>query len=173
MAQVEDILGILTRWQNIYLAKGGNSNASTDSITAYIASGANLIGKVGIDQTTAGVTDAVSVKIPTSATDTWSNSDSVAYTNSQIAKASSGILRSISGYNSGQAQWIQVHNTATLPSDTAVPVIIFLADANSNFSYDAPREGKWFSTGITICNSTTDVTKTIGLSNCWFNILYR
>lgn len=59
MAQVEDILGILQRWENIYLAKGGNSSNITDSITSYIASGSNLIGKVGIDQTTKNTTNRV------------------------------------------------------------------------------------------------------------------
>lgn len=93
---------------------------------------------------------------------------------SLVVKASEGTLLTVNGYNSkGSAQFIQVHNAAALPSDTAVPIIVFTAAASSNFSYTLDNAGQTFSTGIVVCNSSTAATKTIGSADCWFNVRYR
>jgi hypothetical protein len=101
------------------------------------------------------------------------NATSSAYENSRVAKASGGVLYSITGFNSNSsAQFIQVHNTASVPADTAVPVLILFVAGNSNFSISYDKLARFFSTGITICNSSTGPTKTIGVADCWFDILY-
>lgn len=96
-----------------------------------------------------------------------------AYANSLIVKASAGKLYGFAGYNSGPAQFIQVHNSATVPADAAVPDILISVAAASNFSFGAGSAVYPFATGITICNSTTGPTKTIGAADCWINALYR
>ena len=102
------------------------------------------------------------------------NSDSTVLENGKIVKPGAGILYGITGYNnSGAALFIQIHNTTTQPAEGAVPIITMRAAATNNFSWDAGRFGKYFSTGITIVTSTTVDTKTLNSSaDCWFNTLY-
>src|SRR6185503_16742647 len=90
------------------------------------------------------------------------NKDSVAYEASNIIKAAAGRAYVIEGYNSGPAQWIQIHNVTTLVANGAVPVLIKKVPTDSNFEFDLGVYGRYFSTGIMVCNSTTGPTKTIG-----------
>jgi hypothetical protein len=99
--------------------------------------------------------------------------DSAAYEASSIAKASAGSVFSITGYNSkASAQFIQLHDSATLPADTAVPKVILSVPAESNFYYDFGEIGRFCQNGIVVCNSSTGPTKTIGSADCFFNIQY-
>jgi len=100
--------------------------------------------------------------------------DSIAYEASAIVKATPGSIYSITGYNSRtSAQFIQLHDSATLPADTAVPAVIFKVPASSNFFYDFNEIGRFCTKGIVVCNSSTGPTKTIGSADCWYNIQYE
>jgi len=97
------------------------------------------------------------------------NVSSTAYETSHVLKNTAGGIFHLEGYNSkGSGQFIQLHNSATLPADTGVPVVTFYVPANSNFSLDYPK-GRWFTTGIVVTNSSTGATKTIGSADCWFD----
>ena len=100
--------------------------------------------------------------------------DSVAYEASAIVKATPGAIFSVTGYNSKTtAQFIQLHDSATLPANTAIPKIIFIVPASSNFFYDFGEIGRQCSAGIVVCNSSTGPTKTIGSADCFFNVQYN
>ena len=91
---------------------------------------------------------------------------------SKIAAAYPARLFLLVGYNAkASAQYIQLHNSATLPADTAVPEYSFKVDAASNFSLDLSLYGDYFDTGIVVCNSSTQATKTIGSADCTFTLL--
>jgi hypothetical protein len=68
--------------------------------------------------------------------------------------------------NTGAAQFLQVHETTTLPADEAVPVLPSIpvaANGVTMFSF-----GDWGVDldALTVCNSSTAATKTIGAANC-------
>lgn len=93
---------------------------------------------------------------------------------SRVLKGSRGVLVSLIGYNAKtSAQFIQVHNSATLPADGAVPLYSFAVQGSGNFSMDVPITAIPFSTGITVCNSSTVATKTIGAADCWFTAIVQ
>ncbi len=79
------------------------------------------------------------------------------------------VLIGIAGYNSkASAQFIQLHDSATAPADTAVPKFNITVAASSNFSIDFGIYGMDFQNGIYACNSSTAPTKTIGSADCQF-----
>lgn len=93
------------------------------------------------------------------------------YAASLIAKASAGSVLSLIGYNShSENQFIQIHDSATLPSEGTVPAATIIAEKGNNFGLDVPICGMDFQNGIVVCNSTTGPTKTIGGSNCFFTV---
>ena len=141
---------------------------------AAISMGTGVRG-AGVQRVTVATDDIVQVKVVPDATSTYSstNATTSAYAASLIVKASAGVLRSITGYNSkASGQFIQIHDSATLPADTAVPKVIFYVPATSNFSFDMNQYGRSFAAGIVICNSSTGPTKTIGAADCWFDVQY-
>jgi len=99
--------------------------------------------------------------------------DSTALEASAIIKSTAGTLYSVTGYNDNAvAQFIQLHDASSLPADGGVPKIVLVVGAKENFYYDLGEIGRWFSTGVIVCNSTTAATKTIGAANCWFDAQY-
>lgn len=101
------------------------------------------------------------------------NSDTTAYAASGVAKASGGICYGLSGYNSGGAQFLQLHDAAAVPANATVPAVVIAIPAASNFSIDFGVYGRKFVRGIVWCNSSTGPTKTIGSADCWVNLAYK
>lgn len=113
---------------------------------------------------------AASPAPPSGSTNALTNVTSTAYETSHVLKNAAGRLYSLTGYNSKNgSQFIQLFNSATVPSDTSVPVVTFLVQASSPFSLAYPEYGRYFSTGIAISNSSSGPTKTIGSADCWFD----
>jgi len=100
-------------------------------------------------------------------------SASTALVASQVVKASAGTLYRISGYNNNAAvRFLQIANLAALGADGTVPAVVLAIPAQSSFEYVWPVYGRRFSTGITICFSTTVATKTIAGADMWLNASY-
>jgi hypothetical protein len=91
---------------------------------------------------------------------------------SLVVKAAPGRLRSIVGYSTA-AQFIQVHNAATLPADAVVPLMTIPIAANAAFTIDFGVTGLPCSTGIVVCNSSTGPTKTIGSADTFITAVYQ
>lgn len=79
-------------------------------------------------------------------------------------KASAGNVKSLYCHNSsGSNAYIQLHNTATTPSGSAVPAFVFLVPAGGAVFVDGAffgENGYNFSTGIAFAFSTTEGTYT-------------
>ena len=99
------------------------------------------------------------------------NRTTTAYAASLVASANPALLCGLTGYNAKTStQFIQIHDAATLPADTAVPKVVFEVGASSKFALDYNLNPREFATGIIICNSSTGATKTIGSADCWFDV---
>jgi len=102
-----------------------------------------------------------------------SSATTTAYAASIVVKSTPGTLYGLSGYNSkGSAQFIQIHDAASLPADTAVPKVVIADAASSSFSIDFGAIGRYFGVGIVVCNSSTGPTKTIGSADIWVDAQY-
>lgn len=100
--------------------------------------------------------------------------NSTAYAASLIVSANTSILLFISGYNSlASAQFIQLHDSATVPANGAAPIAVITVPASSNFTIAIPTSGMLFKKGIVVANSTTGPTLTIGALNCYFTAVYK
>jgi hypothetical protein len=98
---------------------------------------------------------------------TLSNSTTTALDNDgPVVKASAGTLYGFQGY-SDAAGFVQVHNKASAPASTNVPVIVIPIAAGAPFSLDFGVRGRAFSTGIAFGFSSTGPTYTDGGSHLW------
>lgn len=145
-----------------------------------LPAGTNLLGKVGIDQTTPGTTNGIegtgtalapSTHVLTAQRPSVTQVISTALEASHILKASAGQLVGLTVFNSkASAQFILILNSATLTGDGAVTLLyppIPIAAA-SILVLDLPSPVV-ASAGITVCNSSTgSFTKTIGSADCAF-----
>lgn len=102
------------------------------------------------------------------------NSTSEAYEASRVIKPKPGVLLGMTGYNSkASAQFIQVHDSAGVPAEGAIPKILISVAASSPFSIDYTQIGRLFKYGIVVCNSSTGPTKTVGSADVWFDAQYQ
>lgn len=90
---------------------------------------------------------------------------------SQVISASPVNLQELICTNTGASTvYCQLFDSATVPADTAVPVIVFAVLSESSASYDN-QQGIRFSSGISVCISSTAHVKTIGAAEAVFSAL--
>ena len=147
----------------------GIDQATANANKVVLKAGAEIVGKVGIDQTTNETTNKVMTQGIA-----MSRVGSAVVGSSLVIKASAGTLYGLYVFNTGTVdQYIQVHNTTTLPADTAVPILTIPLYAGGVLFLDYGEYGIPFAVGMVACNSTTIGTKTIGAADCWFVATYK
>ncbi len=88
-----------------------------------------------------------------------------------VVKGSAGTLYGFQGYCDA-AGYVQVHNKASAPSSSNVPVIVIPVASGAPFSLDLGLRGRSFSTGIAFGFSSTGPTYTDGGSHLWVDAQY-
>lgn len=82
-------------------------------------------------------------------------------------------LYSVTLYNSSAGTvYLQVHDAAAAPADGAVPKLVVAVPAGQTGAFDW-QDGKICGTGIYLCASTTDTTKTLAGAVGIFDCTYR
>lgn len=71
------------------------------------------------------------------------------------------------------AQFVNVFDANTLPADASVPLFSWPLAANNGAAFSFPGNGRRFKTGLVLCNSSTDATKTLGSADCFFDVQYQ
>lgn len=94
-----------------------------------------------------------------------------AYVSNIVASTVPTTLLGLTVTNSAvTAQYIQLHNTQSLPADDEIPVLPIRVEALSSLGLDFGVYGREFTQGLVVCNSSTGPTKTIGAADCWFDV---
>lgn len=76
-------------------------------------------------------------------------------------------------YNTkASAQYILGFDANTIPADTAVPLFAWNLAAHAGVVFGWQPNGRQFQTGLVLCNSSTDSTKTIGSVDCLFDVQF-
>ncbi len=88
-----------------------------------------------------------------------------------VVKASAGTLYGFQGY-ADAAGFVQVHNKASAPTSSNVPVIVIPVASGAAFSLDLGIRGRAFATGIAFGFSSTGPTYTDGGSHLWVDAQY-
>lgn len=93
---------------------------------------------------------------------------------SLVVKSGKGRLIALYAYNAkGSAQFIQVHDSAALPDEAAVPILTQTVATVANMTpIQIPEGGIPFVNGLVVCNSSTAATKTIGSADCFITAVW-
>jgi hypothetical protein len=98
------------------------------------------------------------------------NHHSNGYVTALNVKSGPGYLLGFTCYSSNaSAQFIQVHDTQTLPASGAVPCLVVTVAATSNLAVYFNTPGRSFLYGIAIVNSSTGPTYTAGAADTFID----
>lgn len=144
-------------------ALASNASATGDYALQAIGSGGEIFATPTPPQ---GATQAAAVALSTAA--------STALETGRVVKNSAGTLYNLVVDNSNvAARFLQIHNTTAVPADGVTPVLVFRIPAATSVVLDFGRYGMRFTTGISVCFSTTLGTKTLGTADMWVVANYK
>lgn len=145
---------------------------------ASIPAGSAIIGKTGIDQTTPGTTNGVTLVPSTGNGWTISTVTAANSTNATNLKASAGTIGHLSGYSAAAVPtWVTFYNNAGTPTCGTSIVYEVLIPVNSTSGggliEDIPA-GLNFSTGIAYCMTTgIGGTGSVAASSIVLNVAFK
>jgi hypothetical protein len=99
------------------------------------------------------------------------NATTTALAETLVVKAAAGKLYGVQGYTAADG-FVQVHNKASAPASTNVPVLVIPVLADTPFSLDLGY-GRAFPTGIAVGFSSVGPTFTGGGSSMWIDAQYE
>lgn len=67
------------------------------------------------------------------------------------------------------AQWIQFFDANAVPGDGATPLFAWNLAANAGVGIGWQPNGRQFQTGLVVCNSSTETTKTLASADTFFD----
>ncbi|MFZ2541119.1 MAG: hypothetical protein WAW75_05015 [Gallionella sp.] len=164
---------------NIAAAQTLATVTTLTGITNALPAGTNLLGKVGIDQTTPGTTNAVQDIAATSGGLSKFHLVSAASTNATNLKSSAGQVYAITAFNlNAAAMYLKLHNTAGTPTAGTGVTDTFLIPGNTAgaglvINID---KGIVFTTGIgiTLVTGITDASAVaVAASEIVLNIYFK
>lgn len=88
------------------------------------------------------------------------------------AKLAPGVVLSLKGFST-VAGFVQIHDSAVVPADGAVPISSMPVTSTDPYAFPIPVCGMpTTQNGIYVCFSSTGPTKTIGGAVCWFEVYF-
>ena len=70
------------------------------------------------------------------------------------------------------AQFFCVFDASAVPANGAVPLWSWPLAAHNGDAFDWTPRGRQFQTGLVLCNSSTDASKTLGEADCLFDVQF-
>lgn len=136
----------------------GDLDANLEAIETLLTSLVTNVGDLDVNQEAQEtLLTAISNFFNTAPT----NATSAALVNTAVVKASAGTVYGISGY-ADAAGFVTIHNKASAPANTDVPVLAIPVESGKAWSVDFGLRGRAFSTGISLGFSSTGPTFTSG-----------
>lgn len=167
---------------NVGLVAGTNAigklsaNDGVDIGDVTVNNTVTITGTVSVNSIPTGSNTIGNVVAVSTASSTLVNSNStLGAVTGGVIKNSAGNLFLVSGYNNSSNNiFVQLHNATSAPADGTAPVVTFSVPANSNYSFDWGSWGRYFSTGIYVCGSSTFATKTIiTIGTIWVDAQFK
>ena len=99
------------------------------------------------------------------------NRTSTSAANSIVIQSPCRLVRLTVSNKLAGSQYIQMFDAGVLPADGAEPSIPPVKiNQDDVLVIEYGEAGRTLNNGLAICNSTTELTKTIGATNCWFDL---
>ena len=120
------------------------------------------------------VSDTTPLPIKTAGVGGWSLFKSSVAEASHIIKGFSAVVRAVMMYNgNASTRTFQMFSSGVVPVDATVPDWLFPVVPGTLSGYDFGVDGIVLSSGVTVCNSTTIPTKTLGSADSYFWVIYK